>query len=130
MSYPKVDALFAGEPPPPPVQVGPRVQRLRVLLGVAIFFDVVGLLFTVVPGAVLTLWAWLAADTEAARIEAGSPDEAAVAAVLGLRSVARSAMMLTAACLLLQAWLLHNGYYSVIWGQMQDAVVRLLALLR
>lgn len=129
-AFPKVDALFDGEPPPPPVEVGPRVRRLRALLGVAIAFDVLGLVFTVVPGAALTLWAWLAADTEAARIEAGGQDEAAAAAVLGLRSVARWAMVLTVGCLLLQAWLLGQGVYTVVWGALYDAVMGLIARMR
>lgn len=129
-AFPRVDTLFDGEPPPPPVLVGPRVKLLRFLLGVAIFFDVVGLVFSVVPGAALTLWAWLAADTEAARIEAGGHDEGAAAAVLGLRNVARWAMVLTVACLLAQAWLLHQGFYTVVWAELYDAVLRVWGRLR
>jgi len=121
----RVDQLFSGEPLPPPVDVVPRVQHLRLLIGVALFLDIVGLLVTVVPGAVVTLWAWLMADSEAARIQAGGYDETAAASVIGIRNVARWAMAFCAVCLLAQAWLLHKGVYNVIWAALVDQITGL-----
>jgi len=123
----RVDELFAGEPPPPPVDVGPRIRRLRLMVGVAVLLDVLGLMVTVVPGAVVTLWAWLAADAEAARIEAGGYDEAAAAQVVGMRNIARWAMVACVLCLLAQAWLLHNGFYNPLWAALVDLVTGLWA---
>lgn len=121
----RVDALFGGEPPPPPVDIAPRLRRLRLLVGAAVLLDLAGLLLTVVPGAAVTLWAWLAADDEVARMEHGGYDDAAAAAVLGLRMVARGVMLLCIACLLLQAWLLHRGFYNGAWAVLLDLVSRL-----
>lgn len=112
----RVDTLFAGEPPPPPVDVGPRVRRLQWIIGVALTLDLLGLLVTVVPGAIMTLWAWLAADAEAERIEAGAYDEHAAAAVVNLRNLARWAMLFCVFCLVAQAALLHRGFYDRIWS--------------
>ncbi|MCK6503704.1 hypothetical protein L6R53_09945 [Myxococcota bacterium] len=119
----RVDALFAGEPPAPPVDLRPRVRRLQVLVGVAVALDLLGMLVTVVPGAVMTLWAWLAADAEVAHIEAGGAyDEDAAAAVLGMRNVARWAMLFCVVCLLAQAWLLHQGFYNMVWAVLLETV--------
>ncbi|RME23828.1 MAG: hypothetical protein D6798_12700 [Deltaproteobacteria bacterium] len=122
--WPRVDALFAGEPPPPPVDVRPRVRRLRLLITVALALDLVGLLFTVIPGAIVTLWTWLSADAEAERIEAGTYDEAAAAAVIGVRSVARWAMVFVVVCLVVQATMLHRGYYDLLWATFIDLASR------
>lgn len=123
-SFARVDALFAGEPPPPPVDVAPRVRRLQLMVGLAVALDVLGLLVTVVPGAVMTLWAWLAADGEVARIEAGGAyDEQAAAAVLGMRNLARWAMIFCVVCLLGQAWALHHGLYNMVWAVLLETVL-------
>jgi len=70
-----VDDLFApeplpgGPPAPPPVD---RLRRVRVILGVALPLNLVGVFcLTGVPGAILTLVAWQLADEEVARAEAG-----------------------------------------------------------
>jgi len=70
-----VDDLFApeplpgGRPAPPPVD---RLRRVRVILGVALPLNLVGVFcLTGVPGAILTLVAWQLADEEVARAEAG-----------------------------------------------------------
>lgn len=121
----RVDALFAGEPPPPPVDVRPRVRRLRAIIAVALVLDLLGLLLTVVPGAAMTLWAWLAADAESERLEAGTYDEQSAAAVLGIRSVARWAMIFCVFCLVAQATLLHRGFYDPIWARLIDGAIAL-----
>jgi len=84
---------------------------------------------TGVPGAAGTLWAWLAADNEAVRIEAGGYEETAAAAVMGIRSVARWAMVFCVICLLVQAWMLHRGSYNALWAGVADALTGLLARL-
>jgi len=70
-----VDDLFApeplpgGPPAPPPVD---RLRRVRVILGVALPLNLVGVFcLTGVPGAILTLVGWQLADEEVARAEAG-----------------------------------------------------------
>lgn len=70
-----VDDLFApeplpgGPPAPPPVD---RLRRVRVILGVALPLNLLGVFcLTGVPGAILTLVAWQLADEEVARAEAG-----------------------------------------------------------
>ncbi|MCB9780346.1 MAG: hypothetical protein H6742_17410 [Alphaproteobacteria bacterium] len=125
-SFPKVDELFDGEPPPPQVDVRPRVLRLQLLLAGAVALDVAGLLLTVVPGAIVTVWAWLSADAEVARIEAGTYDEKAVAAVVGVRNVARAAMVFCVLCLVGQAWALHNGYYDAVWATLYELTMGVL----
>jgi hypothetical protein len=66
----KVDALFSGDLPLPPSELGPRLNRLRQTLSVAIALDVLGIpCWTSVPGAILTLYVWLSTDTDA------TPDE-------------------------------------------------------
>ncbi len=122
LRWARVDALFAGEPPPPQVDVRPRVRRLQVMIALALTLDVLGLLVTVIPGAVLTLWAWLSADAEAERIEAGTYDEKAAAAVVGIRNIARWAMVFCVICLIAQASLLHRGVYDAVWAILIDAV--------
>ena len=114
--WPRVDALFDGEPPPPPVDVAPRVRRLKIIIATALALDIVGLLFTVIPGAAVTLWAWLSADAEAERIEAGTYDEVAAAAVVGIRNLARWAMVFVVVCLIAQATMLHHGTYDLLWS--------------
>lgn len=105
----KVDALFAGEPPPPPLAAGPRIRRLRWLLAVAIPLDLLGIpCWTGVPGAALTLVAWLAADCETARIEAGQYAPADAAALLRLRRLAAWALGFCVVSLVVQIWLLST----------------------
>ena len=71
-AFPKVDALFDGEPPLPPLDPTPRLRRLTLLLVVAIPLDLLGITcFTGVPGAILTLVAYLQADAEQALVDAG-----------------------------------------------------------
>ena len=68
----QVDALFAGDPPPPPASVDATLRRLRWLMGISLPLNALGVLcWTGVPGAVLTLWAWLLADAEATRAASG-----------------------------------------------------------
>ena len=69
----KVDALFDGDPPAPPEPAEPRLRAIRGMLWVGIPLVILGIpCWTSVPGAVLTLWAWLSTDAELPRIEAGA----------------------------------------------------------
>ncbi|MEC8422981.1 MAG: hypothetical protein VX000_04340 [Myxococcota bacterium] len=121
----RVDALFAGEPPPPPVSAGPRIRRLQRLLAVAIPLDLLGIpCWTGVPGAVLTLWAYLQADAEMARIDAGVYAGEDAASLLRLRSIATWSLYFCVASFLVQAWLLSTPFYAGLLGGLADAIAR------
>lgn len=69
----RVQALFSGDPPAPPVPVEATLRRLRWLMGLSLPLNLFGVLcWTGVPGAALTLWAWLLADAEANRALSGA----------------------------------------------------------
>ena len=114
----KVDALFAGEPPPPPIEAAPKLRLIRGALIVAAPLDLLGVFcWTGVPGAALTLWAWLQADGEMARIEAGEYDSDDAAAMMRLRAVSGWLLGFCVLSLLLQAWLLTTSFYNHLWGR-------------
>lgn len=112
-----MDALFDGEPPPPPIDAGPRILLLQAILAVALPLDLAAVLCcTGVPGAALTLWAYLMADAEVARVDAGryaSADDAA--RVLRLRAVSGYAMAFTIVSFLVQIFLFATGRYDQLW---------------
>ena len=103
-AFPKVDALFDGEPALPPLDPTPRLRRLTLLLLVAIPLDVLGITcFTGVPGAVLTLVAYLQADAEQALVDAGRyPSEHQVVRLKRIRQLALWMMVFTLVSLALQ----------------------------
>ena len=95
----KVDALFAGDEPEGPTPAPPRILRLKKLLAIAIVLDILGLpCWTSVPGAIMTLWVWMATDTDVAHIEAGTYTEAEAAELLQLRRYAAMALVLCVIC--------------------------------
>lgn len=119
----KVDALFAGEPVKGPESAAVRIRSLTLVLAVAIPMDLLGILcFTGVPGALLTLWAWLSADGEVPRIEAGTylPEDAA--RLLQLRRIALWALVYSVASLIVQAWLLGTDFYEALWGRLGPVI--------
>lgn len=123
----KVDALFAGEPPPPTIPAGPRIRSLSLVLAVAVPLDLLGILcWTGVPGAVLTLWAYLSADAEMARIEAGTYSGEDAARLLRLRSIATWALYFCVLSFLGQAWLLSTSFYTSLLTTVWDGIVGLL----
>jgi hypothetical protein len=125
----KVDALFAGEPPKPLVPAGPRIRKLSLVLAVAVPLDLLGILcWTGVPGAVLTLWAYLSADAEMARIEAGTYSGEDAARLLRLRSIATTALYFCVLSFLGQAWLLSTSFYTSLITTIWSAIVRVLGL--
>lgn len=122
----RVDALFAGEPPRPPTPAGPVLRKLTWLLVFAIPLDALGILcWTGVPGAALTVWAWLVADAELARVEAGEYDAADAERLAGLRTLASLALGFCVLSLVVQIYLLNTPFYARIWeamGSVLDAI--------
>lgn len=128
--FPRVDALFAGEPPPPPREAGPTLRRLRVVLSLAIPLDALGIFcWTGVPGAALTLYAYLSSDAEMARIEAGeySPDDAA--ALSRLRSISTFFLYFSVVSFLIQTALFTRGFYNEYADLIARVVMRLADLI-
>ena len=120
----RVDALFSGEPPPAPLPAGPRIRRLERILAVAIPLDLLGIpCWTGVPGAVLTLWAYLQADAEMARIDAGMYGGEDAARLLRLRSISTWALYFCVVSFLLQAWLLSTSFYTAMLGTLAETIV-------
>ena len=108
----KVDALFAGELPEP-VNLAPTLRLLRLLLVVSLPMNLAGVLcWTGVPGAILTLWAWLVADGEASAVSAGVLDGAEASSLLRLRSVAAWNLGLCVLMLFIEASLLATPFYE------------------
>ena len=111
-AFPRVDALFAGEPPEPPLEGAGIRRKIRHILWVAIPLDLMAIpLWTGVPGALLTLWAWLLADAESRRVEDGCYDEQDSAAILGLRRISKAALIFTLLSFVVQVWLLTKPAY-------------------
>jgi len=123
----KVDALFAGDDPEGPTPAQPRILRLKRLLAFAIVLDILGLpCWTSVPGAIMTLWVWMATDTDVAHIEAGTYTEAEGAELLQLRRYAAMALVLCVICLMIQIALLSTHFYTRFWGSLSVALNHLL----
>ena len=117
--YDKVDALFDGDPPAPPVPAEPKLRSIRGMLWVGTPLVVLGVpCWTSVPGAVLTLWAWLATDAELPRIEAGEYSQEDAAKLIGLRRQASWILILCVVTLILQIFLLNTRFYERLWGSM------------
>ena len=113
----RVDALFTGDPPLPRVDVSAGLKRITLLLVFALPLDGLGLLcWTTVPGALLTIWAWLAADELMALVDADQVDEPDAGRERSDRRVAGLALGLTALSMILQLWLLSTDFYRVIFG--------------
>ena len=125
-SFPRVEVLFGGEPPRALVDPAPRIRRLTALLALAIPLDLLGITcFTGVPGAFLTLWAYLMADGEAAQVKAGRyPDGPSAARMLRLRTVSSWAMVFTILSFVAQIALFWGGFYDVFY---RPVLVRLLS---
>ena len=125
----RVDALFSGEPARPTVPAGPRIRQLSLVLAVAVPLDLLGIpCWTGVPGAILTLWAYLSADAEMARIEAGTYSGEDAARLLRLRSIATWALYFCVASFLGQAWLLSTQFYTSMLAALWNGIVGVLAL--
>ena len=120
----KVDALFSGEPPPPPIDAGRRIHTLKVMLAIAIPLDLFGIpCWTGVPGAALTLVAWLMADGDLARIEAGQFSSEDAATLLRLRTVSAWTLGFCVLSLLVQVWLLSTPAYPRLFEALWDLLL-------
>ena len=122
----RVDALFAGNLPTPPADRGPRLQRLEQTLWVAIALNVLGILcWTSVPGAVLTLWVWLATDADAAQAGEEEFSRADAERIAQLRRRATGALLFCVMALIAQIFLLSTSFYERLWGSMSVAAQHL-----
>ena len=121
----KVDALFSGDLPPPPRDLGPRIRRLRQTLWAAIALDVLGIpCWTSVPGAVLTLWVWLSTDPGMVPSdEMHSPVE--LAQLGRMRRIATIALVFCVASLVTQIFLLSTSFYERLWGSLSVVIQHL-----
>lgn len=115
--FPRVDALFAGEPPPPMLEAGARIRRLRSVLMIAIPLNLLGIpCWTGVPGAVLTLWAYLTADNEMARIDAGQYSGEDAAVIMRLRTISTYTLYFCVVSFIGQAWLMSTSFYNLYFS--------------
>ena len=122
----KVEALFAGEPPAPIEPAEHRIRAIRGILLFAIPMVILGIpCWTSVPGAGLTLWAWMSTDGEMSRIEAGTtaPEDAAM--LIQLRRLAAGALALCVVTLIIQIVLLGTTFYERLWGSAVVAIKHL-----
>jgi|TARA_B110000495_G_C22817160_1_gene477010 hypothetical protein len=120
----KVDALFSGDLPLPPSELGPRLERLRQTLWVAIALDVLGIpCWTSVPGAILTLYVWLSTDTDTHPDELHSTDE--LGQLGRLRKTATWALVFCVASLMAQIFLLSTSFYERLWGSLSVVIQHL-----
>jgi len=126
----KVDALFAGDPPAAPEPAEPKLKTIRGMLWVGIPLVVLGVpCWTSVPGAVLTLWAWLATDAEIPRIEAGTYSKEDAQRLMRLRRRASQALILCVISLVIQIFLLNTHFYEWLWGGAAEAIHSLRSML-
>lgn len=113
-TFPRVDALFAGDLP---VAVDARhaVHRVQILIAFAVPLNIAGVLcFTGVPGAALTLWAWLLSDSEYTRVRESDAGPEQLAAVQRVRGWSAWNLGLCVVSLLVQAWLLATKFYEAL----------------
>lgn len=105
----KAEELFAGEvvrDPTPPI---------RRLLFFAVPMNLAGpCLFTGVPGALLSLWAWYRADEELAKVENGALPEEFRAPLGRLRATAFGNLSFCLMLLFVQIALFSMGVYHAL----------------
>lgn len=119
----KVDALFAGEPPETR-DLRPTLRRLRLLLLLSFPMNLAGVLcWTGVPGALLTLWAWLLADGEAGAVSAGALEGPDAAPLLRLRKLAAWNLGICVISLFVQASLLATPFYEQLLAETLQILV-------
>ena len=111
--FPRVDALFLGDPPPPLLDARPARRFLHRVLWIAIPLDVLAIpLWTGVPGALMTLWAWLRADAEVRQVEEGRYSDEDARELLRLRRISMVALIFVLASFAVQIWLFTKPAYT------------------
>ena len=119
----RVNALFSGDMPPPPTDYGPRFRTIEQTLWAAIVLNVLGIpCWTSVPGALLTLWAWLATDTDAALSSDEHMSSTDTEHLARLRKRATATLIFCVAALLVQIILLSTTFYERLWGSASVAI--------
>jgi len=119
----QVSALFAGDPPPAPASVDATLRRLRWLIGLSLPLNALGVLcWTGVPGAALTLWAWLLADAEATRAAAGAFSAEDADRVVRYRSYAAWNLGFCVVSLIGQALLMATPLYETMLSRFVSLV--------
>ena len=114
--FSRVDALFAGEPPEPLLDAEPTLRFLHRVLWVAIPLDVLAIpLWTGVPGALLTLWAWLRADAEVRQVEEGRYSDEDAHELLRLRRISLAALIFVLVSFAIQIWLFTKPAYTNLY---------------
>ena len=123
----RVDALFSGElPSRTPIEAQQRLRRLRRTLSIAIVLDILGLpCWTSVPGAALTLWVWLATDSDLMRIEVGEYSDEDAALLMKIRRYSSIALVFCVISLVTQIFLLSTTFYQRFWGSIAVAIQHL-----
>lgn len=109
------DDLFAGSGPPVGPPPSARLDRARRWLGLAFVLDILGpFCFTSVPGALLTLWAWQAADEELARVESGALPATLAGPARNVRRLAWGLASFCAMSMTFQVMLFWIGFYEAV----------------
>jgi hypothetical protein len=119
----RVDILFSGNLPSPPKDHGPRLNKIEQTLWAAIVLNVLGIpCWTSVPGAILTLWAWLATapDAESPISDPMSPSD--TERLARLRKRANITLVFCVVALIVQIVLLSTTFYERLWGSMSVAI--------
>ena len=114
--FSRVDTLFAGEPPEPLLDAQATLRFLHRVLWIAIPLDVLAIpLWTGVPGALLTLWAWLRADAEVRQVEEGRYSDQDGRELLRLRRVSLIALIFVLVSFAIQIWLFTKPSYTDLY---------------
>ena len=117
----RVDALFSGEPERAPQSTTVRLRSIRRLLGLALPLVVLGIpCWTSVPGALLTIGAYLIADGEMARVEAGLCSDEEISALRRYRRLATRMLYACVVTLVIQLWLLSTPLYANLIGYLAN----------
>lgn len=104
------DDLFAGDKQVAPPDPTPPIKRL---LALAVPLNLAGpCLFTGVPGAAFSLWAWYRADEEMAKVETGALPKSLLQPLSTLRNAAFANLSVCLMLLLLQVALFSFGVYQ------------------
>ncbi len=117
------DDLFGGSGPPDGPPPSARLDRARRWLWLALVLDALGpFCFTSVPGALLTLWAWQAADEELARVESGNLPAALEGPARNVRRLAWGLAAFCAVSMTFQMMLFWIGFYDAVLALIIGAI--------